>query len=166
MTLGPRRLDASYEPTPRIFWPHAGCCRCSSGSWRASFPGRQDGRFAMRTGLPDAMAAGLAPQEAALYDKIALEPQPLDVVLSSTAQRATLDRLVSRGLVLIAGFTPSDAMHVLGRQDQWNREAARLGAESLCPPQVGVRAGPSPKRPKCLPNRCQCGLPGRAPRRC
>jgi len=126
MTLGPRRLMPLSLAAH--LWPHA-VLPVLERQLRASFPGRQDGRFAMRTGLPDAMAAGLAPQEAALYDKIALEPQPLDVVLSSTAQRATLDRLVSRGLVLIAGFTPSDAMHVLGRQDQWNREAARLGAE-------------------------------------
>jgi N-methylhydantoinase A/oxoprolinase/acetone carboxylase beta subunit len=96
---------------------------------RASFPGRLDGRFALRTGLPAALAAGLAAQESALYARIEAEPQPLETVLTGTSQRATLDRLVARGLVLIAGFTPSDAMHVLGRQDQWNTEAARLGAE-------------------------------------
>jgi N-methylhydantoinase A/oxoprolinase/acetone carboxylase beta subunit len=96
---------------------------------RASFPGRLDGRFALRTGLPDALAAGLAAQESALYARIGAEPQPLEAVLTGTSQRATLDRLVARGLVMIAGFTPSDAMHVLGRQDQWNAEAARLGAE-------------------------------------
>ncbi|KGF67981.1 hydantoinase [Hoeflea sp. BAL378] len=126
MVLGPRRLMPLSLAAH--LWPDA-ILPVLERQLRASFPGRQDGRFAVRTGLPDAMATGLAPQEAALYEKLALEPQPLDVVLASTAQRATLDRLVSRGLVLIAGFTPSDAMHVLGRQDQWNREAARLGAE-------------------------------------
>ena len=59
------------------------------------------------------------------------------MVLTSTSQRATLDRLVARGLVLISGFTPSDAMHVLGRQDQWNAEAARLGAEVFCRRKAG-----------------------------
>lgn len=128
MTLGPRRLMPLSLAAH--LWPQA-VLPVLERQLRASYPGRQDGRFAVRTGLPDAMAAGLAPQEAALYDKLGLEPQPLDVVLSSTAQRATLDRLVSRGLVLISGFTPSDAMHVLGRQDQWNKQAARLGAEIL-----------------------------------
>ena len=126
MTLGPRRLMPLSLAAH--LWPGA-VLPVLERQLRASFPGRQDGRFAVRTGLPDAMATGLAPQEAALYERLALEPLPLDTVLVSTAQRATLDRLVSRGLVLISGFTPSDAMHVLGRQDQWNRQAARLGAE-------------------------------------
>ena len=95
------------------------------------------GRLALRPGLPHALAAGLTAQEAALYQRITLEPQTLDAVLTGTSQRATLDRLVSRGLVLIAGFTPSDAMHVLGRQDQWNADAARLGAEIFARRKAG-----------------------------
>ena len=47
----------------------------------------------------------------------------------STSQIATLNRLVARGLVHIVGFTPSDAAHALGRQDNWDAVAARLGAE-------------------------------------
>ncbi|EBU8131986.1 hydantoinase, partial [Salmonella enterica subsp. enterica serovar Java] len=41
---------------------------------------------------------------------------------------AVLNRLVARGLVMIAGFTPSDAAHVLGLQSNWDGEAAELGA--------------------------------------
>lgn len=95
----------------------------------APTPGRLDGRFAHRAGLPAEVAASLSGKERALYDRLTDAPQPLDEVLASVAQRATLDRLAARGLVLIAGFTPSDAMHVLARQDQWHGEAARLGAE-------------------------------------
>lgn len=95
----------------------------------APSPGRLDGRFALATGLPEEAAAALSGQERVLYDKLTPEPQPFDALLSSPAQRATLDRLAARGLALVSGFTPSDAMHVLGRQDQWNVEAARLGAE-------------------------------------
>src|SRR5690606_28342988 len=40
-----------------------------------------------------------------------------------------LNRLVARGLVQVVGFTPSDAAHVLGRQDNWDAACARLGAE-------------------------------------
>lgn len=90
-------------------------------------PGRHDGRFAIRTGVPDCLAAGLDPQEEALFARIGKAPIPLEQLLRLTAQKATLDRLVSRGLVHICGLTPSDAMHVLGRQDQWSREAAELG---------------------------------------
>lgn len=94
---------------------------------RAPHLGRHDGRFAVRTGVPDHLAAGLQPQEAALFQKIGAIPLPLDQLISFTQQKATLDRLVARGLVHICGLTPSDAMHVLGRQGQWDRQAAELG---------------------------------------
>jgi N-methylhydantoinase A/oxoprolinase/acetone carboxylase beta subunit len=42
-----------------------------------------------------------------------------------------LRRLVDRGLATIAAFTPSDALHVLGRQHDWCAESARLGAALL-----------------------------------
>jgi N-methylhydantoinase A/oxoprolinase/acetone carboxylase beta subunit len=56
-------------------------------------------------------------------------PLPLDGLLVTTLQKATLDRLVARGLVHLCGITPSDAMHVLGGQGQWDAVAARLGLE-------------------------------------
>jgi N-methylhydantoinase A/oxoprolinase/acetone carboxylase beta subunit len=42
-----------------------------------------------------------------------------------------IDGLAARRLVLQAGFTPTDALHVLGRFRQWDAEAARIGAELL-----------------------------------
>ena len=80
---------------------------------------------ACRTGSPP----GLTPPEAKLYEAIGTVPLPLDTLLTSTAQSATLNRLVARGLVHVAGFTPSDAAHVLGRQANWDAATARLGAE-------------------------------------
>jgi N-methylhydantoinase A/oxoprolinase/acetone carboxylase beta subunit len=91
--------------------------------------GRLDGRFALRTGVPERLAAGLGKSEERLYAEITATPQPLDRLLASSAQNATLKRLVARGLVHVSGFTPSDAAHALGRQANWNAEAARLGAE-------------------------------------
>ncbi|MER8499201.1 hydantoinase/oxoprolinase family protein [Mesorhizobium sp. M0208] len=96
---------------------------------RAPNPGRMDGRLAVRTGVPERLAAGLTGAEAKLYELIGAVPQALDRLLTSNAQNATLNRLVSRGLVHVAGFTPSDAAHVLGRQANWDAAAARLGAE-------------------------------------
>jgi N-methylhydantoinase A/oxoprolinase/acetone carboxylase beta subunit len=123
--LGPRRflplsLAATHHPDAVI--------AVLERQLRASHLGRHDGRLAVRTGLPDHLASGLQPQELALYDRIGTVPEALDVLLTSMPQKATLDRLVSRGLVHICGLTPSDAMHVLGRQGQWNAQAARLGA--------------------------------------
>jgi len=96
---------------------------------RAPNAGRLDGRFAMRTGVPERLASGLSSSEAKLYETIGAVPLALDGLLMSTAQLATLNRLVGRGLVHVVGFTPSDAAHALGRQANWNAGAARLGAE-------------------------------------
>ncbi|CAM5563281.1 hypothetical protein MAUB1S_09444 [Mycolicibacterium aubagnense] len=96
---------------------------------RAPNPGRMDGRFAVRTGVPERLAAGLTAPEAKLYETIGGVPLPIDRLLTSNAQNATLNRLVARGLVHIVGFTPSDAAHTLGKQANWDAAAARLGAE-------------------------------------
>lgn len=90
---------------------------------------RHEGLFAIRTGLPDSMAAGLSAQEAALYARITDQPQPLTQLLTAAPQKSALDRLAARGLAHICGVTPSDALHVLGHQGQWNAVAARLGLE-------------------------------------
>ena len=145
-----RGLDHAADARPAP----AGAARASLRRWRrtsvldaldrqvrADHPGRLDGRFACRTGLPERFATGLEPQERALYGRLTAEPQPLDGLLASAAQRATLDRLVARGLAHLIGFTPSDAMHVLGRQDQWVRAAAYMGADVARPAQG--RFGPA-----------------------
>ncbi|WP_315919148.1 hydantoinase/oxoprolinase family protein [Mesorhizobium sp. SP-1A] len=126
LILGPRRL----VPLALVGMAHG---KAVTGELerqlRAPNAGRMDGRFAFRTGVPERLAAGLGSSEARLYASITETPQPLDALLASNAQNATLNRLVARGLVHVAGFTPSDAAHVLGRQANWDAEAARLGAE-------------------------------------
>jgi N-methylhydantoinase A/oxoprolinase/acetone carboxylase beta subunit len=119
---------------------------------RAPNPGRMDGRFAFRTGVPEQLAAGLSTAEARLHDAIAGEPLPLDRLLASTAQNATLSRLVARGLVHVSGFTPSDAAHVLGRQENWNAAAARLGAELFARKRDG-RGQPLAASPEAISER-------------
>lgn len=126
LSLGPRRL----VPLALLGTMHGAAVITElERQLRAPNPGRTDGRFAFRTGVPERLAAGLATAEQKLYDQIAETPQPLNRLLVSTAQNATLARLVARGLVHISGFTPSDAAHTLGRQANWDAVAARLGAE-------------------------------------
>lgn len=125
-TLGPRRI----LPLSLAAMRHgAGVLTALEKQLRASHAGRHDGRLALRTGLPDAMAQGLQPQEQALYARIGGESVPLNELLTAASQKAVLDRLVARGLVHLVGITPSDALHVLGRQNQWKADAARLGLE-------------------------------------
>jgi N-methylhydantoinase A/oxoprolinase/acetone carboxylase beta subunit len=123
--LGPRRL------VPLALAAHAhgaAVIDVLERQLRTPSPGRLDGRLALRTGVPERLAAGLSGAEERLYAAISAVPQPLDRLLTSNAQLATLNRLVARGLVHVCGFTPSDAAHVLGRQANWDADAARMGA--------------------------------------
>ncbi|MEA2779651.1 MAG: hypothetical protein QOK29_1195 [Rhodospirillaceae bacterium] len=92
-------------------------------------PMQHRGQFALRQRPLDAGHESLNPAQAALWGKLAEGPQPLSELIGSPAALRALGRLVDRGLILLSGFTPSDAAHLLGRQQGWSIEAARLGAE-------------------------------------
>ncbi len=86
------------------------------------------GRFALRIAAP----RGLSGREAEVFARIGAAPTPLGAFLRGPLARRALERLVAQGAVALGAFTPSDAAHVLHRQDQWSREAAVLGALLLC----------------------------------
>jgi N-methylhydantoinase A/oxoprolinase/acetone carboxylase beta subunit len=69
--------------------------------------------------------------EQRIWDALDAQPRRLGEVARTGQGVEALRRLVDRGLATLAGFTPSDAMHVLGRQQGWSVEAARLGATIL-----------------------------------
>lgn len=96
---------------------------------RLDRPRDWDGRFALRLRTADPASLGLA--ERRLWDALGDGPQPLNGLLRNFASMLPLSRLVERGLVIYGGFTPSDAAHLLGKQQDWSLEAARLGAELL-----------------------------------
>jgi N-methylhydantoinase A/oxoprolinase/acetone carboxylase beta subunit len=91
---------------------------------QAQTPPPHAGRFAWRLRDGHVPAHG---SEHRLWSALGPEPRPLEGLLRSPIAENALRNLVGRGLVAVAGLTPSDAMHVLGGQDAWNREAARLG---------------------------------------
>lgn len=68
----------------------------------------------------------LTAAEKSLLAAIGEEPKPWTQVVSSVSDRRRVLRFVERGLVQLAGFTPSDAAHVLGLQAQWSKEVAEL----------------------------------------
>jgi N-methylhydantoinase A/oxoprolinase/acetone carboxylase beta subunit len=158
LKLGPRRLvplslaaHLHGEPVRTVLERQLG----------STNPGRLDGRLAFRTGLPDALAAGLGDAEAKLYAALTDAPQPVDRLVASTTQQAVLARLVARGLAAVAGFTPSDAAHVLGRQANWDAEAARLGALLFARRRDG-RGLPIAETPEALSERVLAGLTRRS----
>ena len=75
--------------------------------------------------------AGLTSREAEILSDVKVHPQALrKLAISSGAQRAILS-LRKKGLIQFSAFTPSDAAHVLGLQNNWSAEAALLAAQLL-----------------------------------
>ena len=94
-----------------------------SGSMAGQFVMLPLGRLA-----GDAQQAGLSRREHELLATIPVEPLPLRKLSAGSGGYRTLENLSRKGHVQLAGFTPSDAAHVLGLQDNWSREAAVLAA--------------------------------------
>lgn len=115
LRLGPRRLMPvsllAVEHGPMV---HDALDR----ALQAVAVGEHDGRFA----VPMGHGLGLPATEAALLDRLAA-PMPVAALLRSRREAAALDRLVARGLVMLAGVTPTDASHVLGLAE-WDAAAA------------------------------------------
>lgn len=124
LLLGPRRI----LPLALAAAQHPQILETLEKQAKSEVADRLEGRFALRTGLEDRFAAGLSPSESALYARLGLAPQPLSGFIGAASQLTALNRLVTRGLAMICGFTPTDAQHVAGRQQTGNAEAARLGA--------------------------------------
>ncbi len=96
--------------------------------------GSMAGQFVMLPlgrGTGDSQPAGLSKREQELLANITVEPLPLHKLAGGSGSFRTLEKLARKGHVQLAGFTPSDAAHVLGLQDNWSREAAVLAAQLL-----------------------------------
>ncbi len=100
--------------------------------------GEFDGRFVVpMTGPSPAQAGGLSPREAAVLARITA-PMPLNAALTSRLEVAAMERLVARGLVMLSGVTPSDASHVLGRQQVWDGAAAAKAVALMARRRTGA----------------------------
>jgi N-methylhydantoinase A/oxoprolinase/acetone carboxylase beta subunit len=86
------------------------------------------GRFALRLRALEAGEDSLTTGQRQLWQRMGEGPVPLTEIDTSYVATQSLLRLADRGLVITASFTPSDAAHLLGRQDSWSLEGARLGA--------------------------------------
>jgi N-methylhydantoinase A/oxoprolinase/acetone carboxylase beta subunit len=77
----------------------------------------------------------LTDDEGAIMDRLAKGPVSLAFLVREsrfgTLVLRRVEELVAERLVLRAGFTPTDALHALGRLDIWNAEAARMGGRVL-----------------------------------
>lgn len=73
----------------------------------------------------------LSGQQQELFDRIAERPVALQTLFAEQTLERALVKLEQRGIVLRAGFTPSDASHITGHQSGWSREAAVISAKLL-----------------------------------
>jgi N-methylhydantoinase A/oxoprolinase/acetone carboxylase beta subunit len=78
----------------------------------------------------------LGDKEEAILNRLETGPRPLSVPAGKIFHHdpwapRRIQHLEELGLVQRAGFTPTDALHVLNRFVCWNPEASRLGAEIL-----------------------------------
>ena len=121
LRLGPRRL-VPVTLAARD-WP--GLVHDALDGWLSQdATGDHDGRFVlpMWRGTPP---EGLQGREGAVVERLLDGPVRLADAVRTRLELPALMRLVSRGQVMVAGVTPSDAAHVLGRLDSWDAEAAR-----------------------------------------
>jgi N-methylhydantoinase A/oxoprolinase/acetone carboxylase beta subunit len=88
--------------------------------------------------------------ELRVWGALSAVPRRLGEVGRTAVGVEALRRLVDRGLATLAGFTPSDAMHVLGQQHGWSVEAARLGAVVLTTEERNASARQQRETPESL----------------
>ncbi len=134
LTLGPRRaVPLSLLATQ---WPEAK--EKLAAQLDIAVPMATDGRFVLPL-MPNGVPGWLTRSEAKLA-AAALEAGPVAIAEIAGTQLAlgAVDRLVSRGLLTLAAFTPTDALHVTGDFAEFDSEAAALGAALMARQKNGI----------------------------
>ncbi|MGE0118370.1 MAG: hydantoinase/oxoprolinase N-terminal domain-containing protein [Dongiaceae bacterium] len=124
LVIGPRRL----MPLSLLCRQHPAMLEVLRDQLAAERLAPGSGRFALRNRALDTGMDGLAPSQARFWALLAEGPVPMAQLVGGYAAAKAVERLVDRGLVVLSGFTPSDAAHLLGLHGAWSVDAARLGA--------------------------------------
>jgi len=132
ITLGPRRVvpvSLIAVQAPEVV--HA----TLDQQLNAPVPGEFDGRFVRA--VPGIATDGLGDRELMLLERIGDGVHPLNAILRQRIEHGALNRLLARGVMQVSGLTPSDASHVLGRQDSWDGAAAKKTLQLFARKRVG-----------------------------
>jgi len=134
LTLGPRRAVPLSLLASQ--WPEVK--GRLSAQLDVAVPMATDGRFVMPL-MPHGVPAWLTRSEARLAEKV-LETGPVSIADIAGTQLAlgAVDRLIARGLLTLAAFTPTDALHVTGDFTTFDHEAAMLGAQLMARQKNGI----------------------------
>ena len=101
-------------------------------------PMSTDARFVMPL-MPNGVPAWLTRSEARLAAKaIEIGPSSVAEIAGTQLALGAVDRLIGRGLLTLATFTPTDALHVTGDFTSFDAEAAMLGAKLIARQKTGI----------------------------
>jgi N-methylhydantoinase A/oxoprolinase/acetone carboxylase beta subunit len=95
----------------------------------AGMASARSNRFVMRLENNQALLKQLSRVEREAWDSLDDSPVELDaIVLENREYARAMARLKRLGLAIYSGFTPTDAVHVLGINSHWSKPAAELSA--------------------------------------
>ena len=101
-------------------------------------PMSTDARFVMAL-MPNGVPAWLTRSEARLAAKaIEIGPSSVAEIAGTQLALGAVDRLIGRGLLTLATFTPTDALHVTGDFTGFDAEAAMLGSKLIARQKTGI----------------------------
>ncbi len=124
LSVGPLRV----LPLARLAMNFEACKGILEEQLEHGWARTHDGQFAMLRGsAPD----GLTGQQKELCAALKDGPVALQTLFKDQTLDRAMNALVRRGVVQLCGFTPSDACHVLGELNHWDKEASILGAKLL-----------------------------------
>jgi len=134
LRLGPRRA----VPLAALARTHPEIKQQMQAQLDLPVPSPTDGRFVFPI-MPDGVPGWLTRSEARLAER-AIDAGPTAIADLAATQLAlgAADRLISRGLLGLAAFTPTDATHVTGDFNAFDDDAARLGAELMARQRNGL----------------------------
>ena len=132
--LADRAVGAQFEVGPRRVVPlslmgeqHVDLLRNElRARLNDEIPGAFDGMFLQRTARAE--GAVLDRNEQTVVDAVDKPLVPVSQAVATSLQERAMRRLVSRAILRLVAFTPTDASHVLGNQTTHDPEIARLGA--------------------------------------
>lgn len=133
LQLGPRRLmPISLAAMDHPDLVHAALDRALAHD----VPAPDGGQFAIP--LWAQIPEGLDAREQTIVDRLSDGPLRLGHAVQSRMESPALARLVGRGLVILAGVTPSDAAHVAGLVDVWDADAAEKALALFARRRIGA----------------------------
>ena len=134
LNLGPRRA----VPLSLMALTHPQIKQQMQAQLDLPVPTISDGRFVFPI-MPDGVPNWLTRSESRLAKKaLAIGPSAIPDLAATQLALGAVDRLISRGLLGLVAFTPTDATHVTGHFTEFDGTAAWLGAKLMARQRNGL----------------------------